>query len=99
MMEFFGEREVGFVSGTNGDDMGQEVPSDEGEISDEIENFVADHFVWKEEPSFAEDDAIFDDNGVVEAAASDEPTIHKCGDFVIEGKGATRGDFIFEGAT
>ena len=92
-----GELGVGSVPGAHGDDMAEEGASDQGEVADDIENFVADEFVGEAERFFAQDGVVADDNGVFEAAAADEAFLHERLDVFVVDEGAGGGDVLFVG--
>jgi len=66
-----GEVGVGAVAWFDGDDMTADGATEEGEIADDIENFVANEFVLEAKGFFAEDRVTANDHGVFEASAFD----------------------------
>jgi hypothetical protein len=90
-----GEFDVEAVAWFGGDDVGLEVTGKEGEIANNIEDFVTNEFVFVAH-GFATKEAIAaDDDGVFEGASLDEAFVHEGFDFLVKNKGAGTAD-IFE---
>ncbi len=76
------------MAGLGGDDVGLEPEGEEGEVADDVEDFVPDEFVGVTEGFAGNQGVTFDDDGVLEAAALDEALVHEGLDFLVEDEGA-----------
>ena len=85
------------MAGFDGDYVGLEFVVQQEQVAHQVEDFVANKLVVEAEAFFTENGLVFDDDGVVEAAAFNEAAIHKCLDldiFPIIG-----GDMVHDGYT
>ena len=90
----YGQFGVRSVTGPHGNDMTEQGTSGQGEISDDIEDLVADKFVREAEGFFAQDRVVADDDRVFQTPAADETFFHERLDILVVDEGARGSDFL-----
>lgn len=80
------------MAGANGDDVGLDGDADQGDVSDDIEDFVANEFVLKSKGFLGDDFVSLDDDGGVEGAALDEALFEQFLNIFVNGESACRSD-------
>lgn len=86
---------VGGVAGFNGDQVSMDRPAEQCEVTDDVEDFVANEFVGITKGFVGENGIFADDDSIFEATAFDETVFDEIFDFFEEAEGAGVGDIAF----
>jgi len=82
------------VAGALGRDLTEDGAADEGEVADEVEDFVTNGLIGEAEAFGVEDAGGGEADGVVEGGAADEAHVAHLVELVFEAEGAGRGDLF-----
>ncbi len=80
------------MPGANSDDVGAQGATEKGNVSEDIENLVADELVFESQWLLGQNFVAFDHNRTVEAASLDFSEFEQLLEVFVDGEGACRGD-------
>src|SRR3954467_11265093 len=84
------------MPGFYGDDMAADALTEQSQVTDDIENFMAHEFVGETQRLFAQDRFAAHDDGILQTSPLNQILLHQRLDILVIDKGPRRRDFGFE---